>query len=213
MSRDRVALGRPGGQDLTGFPPATLTTSTPLWRGHRRTLPDGRVCGPWWFSSTGGRFDLPAPDGTCYLAYDEQTAVRETIGDTLTAGQALPAVFADERVVSALRLPSPITAADTCHSDAVQHGLTREISTVTPYGLPQRWAAEFHAAGHGGIQYQTRFTTTPAANAAAVFGPGGDAGGPADASPEPFAAAAQRAGITITGPPRNVRIIDPPAST
>lgn len=49
---------------------------------------------------------------------------------------------------------------------------------------PQAWAAAFDAE-FDGIRYQTRFTTVPTANAAAVFGPVGGAslaGGP---RPEP----------------------------
>lgn len=205
MSRDHPALASPGHQDLTGFPSATLTASTPLWRGHRRGL------GPWWFSSDGGRFDLPEPHGTCYLGYDEQTAVRETIGSALAAGQVITAQFAADRVLSALRLPRPITVADTCSRDAVRFGLTRELCTITPYEVPRQWAAAFLAAGHGGIQYQSRFTTGTDPNAVAVFGAAGEDARPADPAPEPFGAATRRAGITVAAPPRRVRIIAPPA--
>ncbi|WP_182349058.1 RES family NAD+ phosphorylase [Tomitella gaofuii] len=204
MSRDQPALPSPSGQDLADFPPAAVSADTPLWRGHRRDR------GPWWFSSAGGRFDLPTPHGTCYLGYDEQTAVRETIGNTLAAGQIITAEFAAGRVVSALQLPSPITAADTCHHDAVQYGLTRELCTTTPYDIPQQWAAAFFEAGHGGIQYQTRFTTGTEPNAVAVFGEAGEADWAPDLSPAPFAAAARRVGITVAAPPRSVRITSPP---
>ena len=110
-----------------------------------------------------------------------------------------------------LHLPRRITAADTCHEHAARYGLTRELCTHTPYGLPQQWAEAFHAAGHGGIQYQTRFTTGAAPNAAAVFGDAGEADWPTDPSPAAFSAAARRAGISTVGPPRRVRIIEPPA--
>ncbi|WP_305091850.1 RES domain-containing protein [Prescottella sp. R16] len=48
----------------------------PLLRGHRVAN------SPWWFASSGGgRFDLALPRGTCYLALDEATAIRETVGE------------------------------------------------------------------------------------------------------------------------------------
>lgn len=43
--------------------------------------------GPWWFASVpaeprhGGRFDLPAPDGACYLATNSAGAVLEAFQD------------------------------------------------------------------------------------------------------------------------------------
>ena len=62
----------------------------------------GRDGGCWWFSSVptdpdaGGRFDLPGPDGTCYLAGDPLSALLELIGPDLESG-AVSADFLHER--------------------------------------------------------------------------------------------------------------------
>ncbi len=63
-------------------------------RGHRT----GR--NPWWFSSTGRRFDVPAPRGTCYPALDAATAIRETVGEALAALGVIPLEFAAQRCLS-----------------------------------------------------------------------------------------------------------------
>jgi hypothetical protein len=70
--RRKVALlARPRG-DLGGFPRWLLTKRTPLYRAHRAGT------SPWWFAcDTEGRFNLEFPAGTCYLAFDSVTALRE----------------------------------------------------------------------------------------------------------------------------------------
>jgi hypothetical protein len=51
--------------------------------------------GPWWFSSSlEGCFDLPAPDGTCYLASDELGAMLERLGAELLPGGCAPRFIA-----------------------------------------------------------------------------------------------------------------------
>lgn len=205
VSRDEVALRAPGTRPLAGSPGWRLTPRRDLFRGHRTAN------GPWWFAYSGsGRFDLTAPRGTCYLAFDERTAIRETVGDTLASFGVIAHVFAAERCISTLRVPSRHVLADTCAESAADFGLTRELCTITPYDIPHAWAEAFDAH-FDGIRYQTRFTTTATANAAAVFGPAGEASWPSDAHPESFAAGARRCGFTVESPPRSVRIVPPPA--
>lgn len=79
MSRDRQApsLGWPPADpsDLRDFPFRKLTPDTSLFRAVSQGL------GPWWFgSSMLGRFDLPEPEGSCYLASDEISALLEVAG-------------------------------------------------------------------------------------------------------------------------------------
>ncbi|ABG99767.1 hypothetical protein RHA1_ro08723 (plasmid) [Rhodococcus jostii RHA1] len=63
------------GNGFAGFRALVVTGRRQVTRGHRVSN------GPWWFSSSGGgRFDLSAPRGTCYVAFDEATAIRETVG-------------------------------------------------------------------------------------------------------------------------------------
>ena len=205
MTREVVALGSPENRSLTGFPTWSLTTRRQLWRGHKAGN------GPWWFASSGrGRFDLGEPRGTCYVAFDERTAIRETVGEVLATAGIISREFADERVLSRLRIPARRTLADTCAEAAADYGLTRELCTVTPYTIPQQWAVAL-ARSCDGLRYQTRFTTGTAANAAALLD---DAGAreswAVDDAPEPFAAAARRCGFAVGSVPRTVRIVQPP---
>ncbi|WP_137725804.1 RES family NAD+ phosphorylase [Prescottella subtropica] len=205
-ARDTVAL-RPPARPLAGFPDSVLTAAQPLVRGHRAAN------GPWWFASSGGgRFDLTPPRGTCYLALDETTAIRETVGEALASAGVISAEFAAERALSQLAVPRDHLLADTCAEEAANFGLTRELATMTPYAVPQEWAATFDGAGFDGLQYQTRFTTGPHPNAVGLFGEAGETAWPADPSPEPFAAAARRCGFIVAGLPRSVRIVAPPTT-
>lgn len=206
MTRDSVAL-RPPTRPLQHFPDCELTAAQALHRGHRDNN------GPWWFSSTGGgRFDLTPPRGTCYLAFDELTAIRETVGEALATTGIISETFAAERQLSTLTVPHAHNLADTCAETAADFGLTRELSSMTPYAVPQEWAAAFAAVSFAGLRYQTRFTTGPAANAVALFGDAGEAATwPTDPTPEPLVAAARRHGFTVARPPRSVRIVSPPS--
>nr|WP_240954858.1 RES domain-containing protein [Rhodococcus sp. 105337] len=122
-----------------------------MHRGHRAGN------GPWWFSSDGGgRFDLTPPRGTCYLAYDELTAIRETVGQALAATGIISDEFAAERQLSTLTVPHNHRLADTCADTAADFGSTTELVTMTPYAVPQEWAAKFAATTFAGLQYQTR---------------------------------------------------------
>ncbi|MCA1008334.1 RES family NAD+ phosphorylase [Rhodococcus hoagii] len=205
MTREVVALGSPGNRSLAGFPTWSLTTRRQLWRGHKAEN------GPWWFASSGrGRFDLTEPRGTCYVAFDARTAIRETVGEVLAGAGVISHEFADERVLSRLRVPARRTLADTCAEAAADYGLTRELCTVTPYEIPQQWATAL-AGSCDGLRYQTRFTTGTAPNAAALFDDAGERGNWAvDDAPESFAAAARRGGFTVGSVPRSVRIVQPP---
>lgn len=206
MTREVAALGSPGHRSLAGFPTWSLTARRQLWRGHKVGN------GPWWFASSGrGRFDLSEPRGTCYVAFDERTAIRETVGEVLAATGVISREFTAERVLSRLRVPTRRTLADTCAEAAADFGLTREVCTVTPYEIPQQWATALARASDG-LRYQTRFTTGTSPNAAALFD---DAGArddwAVDDAPEPFAAAARRCGFTVSSVPRTVRIVQPPS--
>lgn len=205
MTRQRVALGPPPAV-LDGFPRWRLRRSQTLYRAHRRQD------GPGWFSSNlQGRFDLPPPDGTCYLALDELSAFRERLGERLSRLGLLSAQEASGIVVSRLSVPRELRLADTCHRSAVLFGLTRELATLTPFALPQQWAAGFHVAGMGGVRYASRFSTADKANAVAVFGTGGALDWPTWDSRNGRAVAGD-AGVRVLPSPRSrsLRVISPP---
>jgi len=136
--------------DLDGFPRDTLDTETDLWRVVRK----GR--GPWWFgSSMKGRFDLPEPHGTCYVAVDPLSALLETVGPERRGG-AVSARFFEDRRIRRLHLPRSRSVADLRSRKAVGYGVTAEIGTIVPYELPQSWARKLHEAGAEGLGYWLR---------------------------------------------------------
>lgn len=201
--RQRPAQGRPPGT-LDGFPTRRLTEATDLFRAHASDL------GPWWFGHDGyGRFDLPAPRGTCYVALDPASAVRERLGPVLGASLELPASLLEDVLVSRLRLPRAREVADVQARAAGAFGVTRELESMVPYAVPQAWARAFDEAALGGVAYGPRFTPGDA-TAVALFGPGGRADWPVDDSPLD---AGQVDGVpTALAPPRleDLTVVRPP---
>lgn len=159
-------------QPLDAFPCMAIDTQVPLYRaGH----PDG----PWWFngfSKIDGqtqRFDLRQPHGTCYLATNVETAIREKGRERLLSTGVIPTGLASEWIIYDLTLPVQVRAADTAHGEAVRFGANRELSTVTNPEISCSWAEAFHAASFDGIAYASRFTSQQGWNALALFGDSG----------------------------------------
>jgi RES domain len=206
-SRQRPALGRPPA-DVSGFPRSRLQPTVPLYRAHTA----GRS--PWWFSSDlSGRFDLIQPNGTCYLATDVATALRERFGHDLVRRGVVTFEAAAKTQVSTVQISSPRWLANACSPTAAKFGMTREIGTCPSYTIPQAWAAAFLAGGkHSGIRYQTRFSTGAAANALALFDVAGQQNWPLDPNPTNGVQACTDEGIMVARRPtrRQVRIVQPP---
>jgi len=166
--RERVGLRPPpaNAAALRDFPRKRLATTTDLFRVARR----GRS--PWWFGSSGaGRFDLPPPDGTCYLAADEIGALLEIVGADRTGGAVSPSFLAERRL-RRLRVPAERQLGDLTSRRASGFGITAEIGTLVPYDLPQAWAARLHAAGCHGLAYWLRHDPART-EGIALFGPEG----------------------------------------
>jgi RES domain len=203
-SRERVAQGPPGAP-LEGFPTRVLDEGSTLHRAHLVSR------GPWWFGHDGaGRFDVPAPRGTCYLATDPVTALRERIGPVLGAAPAVPETLVADVVVSALPSPRAWRVADLQVAAAGSYGVTRELGTMVPYAVPQAWARAFDAVGHDGVAYGPRFTPGDS-SAVAVFDEAGAPDWPVDPAPVPASdvpgappvmATPRRADLTVVRPPR-----------
>lgn len=206
--REEVAQREPL-TSLAGFPAYDLMADEPLHRAHHH------ASGPWWFSSTGGRFDLPTPHGTCYLANNPLAALRERLGPVLAQRTSIPASLLEESVVSRLRVPRTHRLADLQASTASEFGVTRELETMVPYAVPQAWARALHSAGLQGVRYGPRFSTGPTSSYA-VFGAAGAAPAgaafwrpdpqpvPADevpGAPVPLAVP-RRWDVTVVRPPR-----------
>lgn len=155
-----LTLGEPG--DLTGFP--TVEPPSHLVRVCRTDR------STWWFSSDGsGRFDLLAPGGTCYLATDNDAAIREAtrLGPVSTS-------WAHARE---LRMVSPLDPharlAATTRKAAGRYGITTELATVVPYDLPRRWAVAFRDHGFDGIRHQLRHDQRARPSGVSLFGTAG----------------------------------------
>jgi hypothetical protein len=206
-SRQRPALGLPP-PDVSRFPRSRLLPSVPLHRAHTA----GKS--PWWFSfDLSGRFDLIQPNGTCYLATDVATALRERFGHDLVRQGVVTFQAAARTHVSRLQVPSGRWLANTCSPAAANFGMTREIGTCPSYDIPQAWAAAFFGGGkHSGIRYQTRFSTGATPNAAALFDASGKHEWPADPHPVHGVQACTGVGITVAHRPtsRQVRTVQPP---
>ena len=52
-------------------------------------------------------------------------------------------------------------------------GVTAELASMTPYDVPQRWAAAFAAAGYEGVRYRVRHDPA-GSRALALFGAAGE---------------------------------------
>lgn len=206
-SRQRPALGVPPA-DLSQFPRSRLQPAATVLRAHTVGNP------PWWFSSDlSGRFDLVPPHGTCYVATDLETALRERFGHDLVDQGVVTIQAAARTQVSTLHVPAARWLANACSRQAARYGMTREIGTCPAYDVPQAWAAAFLDGGrHRGIRYQTRFSTGPTPNAAALFDTAGSQDWPVDPDPRDGVQACADAGILVAHRPtrRQVRVTAPP---
>ncbi len=106
---------------------------------------------PWWFASVGdgpgtsGRFDLPAPDGTCYLATTPIGAVLEAFGDFGQGVLPVAELRARRRVV-VVAPPDAPRAAGLTSARARGLGVTQALWAGAARELTQRWARALHRA-------------------------------------------------------------------
>jgi hypothetical protein len=207
-ARNSLALRAPDetGLDFTRFPRKTVRAGSEWYRQHQdRPTPDR---GAWYFASLppgdegGGRFDLPDPDGTCYLATTEVGAVNELVGPDCADRGWVDADLVAGRVLSRLRLSGDVKAADTTSTRATQFRATNELPTTERYDLTQAWADTLHRAGFGGVYSGLRFTPGPT-RGLALFGAAGtpDPAPLGDADPRPVREIVEGLGIDVVDPP------------
>jgi hypothetical protein len=162
-------LGAPP-DSLDGFPAWRLRPERVLFRVHRRTR------NPWYFDSgPDGRFNLPAPRGTCYLAETAVGAFLETLG---RQGQLIPQPEVDERALSTLRVPREHRLADCTVARARGFGVTAGIHALEEYERTQTWARAFADAGFQGVRYRVSHDPRVQGRGITLFGQAGEADWP-----------------------------------
>jgi hypothetical protein len=96
------------------FPRRSYPGGVRLFRTHRAAH------GPCWFSSSGyGRFDLAAPNGTCYTAETEQL----TLLETWAGMRVVPSTELLDRSLSAIQPDADRHLADLTANTAAQFGV------------------------------------------------------------------------------------------
>lgn len=172
----------------------------PWWRAYA-ARPDDDDDGFWWFSSSmGGRFDLPEPDGTCYLANDPEVSAREYLGafclDNRVTFEAVKG-----RKVAMVKFGEVPRLAHLCSPAAISvAGMTREIHTTPDYEKTQAWALYFKTKGFEGVHYLPRHTMDNDHRSYALFGRKSDPH-PMPEGERMLIDVVREAGIEVTTPP------------
>ena len=157
-------------RDDRTFPTLMLAQDSNVYRAINST----RTSPGFYSSNMDGRFDLTAPAGTMYVADSLRVAVRERLGSVVSETQAVYRAEAETMKVAAILTPWHM-CADIESGIASSFEVTGELHSMTPYDIPQSWAAVFFSAGHTGIHYGARFS--PGNDKCwALFGPAGPAG-------------------------------------
>lgn len=210
MSARREASRQgPPADDLSGFPSAAVAASTKWHRCHQTQHE------PWFYASHpadkigGGRWDLPAPNGTCYVAESAGAALKETAGPDLHDHGFVTGSWADARSVSGVELGAKVSVADMTDAAVSDHGASNELVGALRYRITQAWARGWHAAGLGGVQYGLRF----AANliGLGLFGPAGARTGGRVLGARSAREVASTSGVRVVEVPasRDMNILDP----
>ncbi|SFA80498.1 RES domain-containing protein [Nocardioides alpinus] len=215
----------PRGQSLHPLPPRDASE---LARFPSRTVDGtwfrahvdrgGRDRGCWWFASVRvgddpdacGRFDLPAPQGTCYVASTEEAAARERVGTQLRSVGGRESVLASVLVTP--EGPVTVTATEVALARAAnlavkpaQRWVDRSLSVGTGvYSVTQAWAAAFREAELDGIVHPSRFTGGARVRSLAVFGRAG--------RPRPVPVVRRSRPLRMVLESHDVRVVLPPSS-
>lgn len=171
MSSPSVSLPDPPA-DLREFPAAEAAeTPAQLFRIFHLRNRVGRLNPPWRFGSRppgDSRFDIDHPEGTCYWSdrrYGSWVEVFRGTGVVDRAEVTRRALFTTS--------PPVLDLANTLSPAGHAFGMTAELSTVVPYGLPQAWAQAFRTAGFDGLVGICRHDPSLQARNFAIFGPAG----------------------------------------
>ena len=129
----------------------------------------------WWFAARsnegGGRFDLPAPEGTSYLADDLDTALGEKL--LRRPKKIVPAQRLRELFHARIAVIQPPGLADLTSKKATGWGINAEIHVSLDHAKPRAWAARLRATGARGLRYASRSDPALVGRAVALFGAAG----------------------------------------
>jgi hypothetical protein len=171
--------------DLSGFPQASWQAGKRAYRVYRHTDPEtGEPRTPLFFASgTGGpaegRWDLPSPEGACYLADDEVVSVLEVLVPDLPPSGP-PRLVADVWLRRRRRIEIVARAdsgpyADLDAEEACGFGVAGDLHTTDDRSLTQRWAAALRRHEMIGIRAHARTPPGGRAGTWSLFGPAGPA--------------------------------------
>lgn len=158
--------------DLTSFPirprsRAPRTMHRIYWHRNRQ----GELNSAWNFTSNPpgrNRFDLPAPQGTCYWSDRAYGSFVEVFrGITVLA----PSDVQRRRLFTASA--PPLRLADLTAPAAYPFGVTVELSSSSEYDMAQQWAQRLATRGVDGLLSLCRHDPSGRARNVAVFGPAG----------------------------------------
>ena len=171
--------------DLSRLPIKRWARRKLFFRAAGKDPGSGQWRSPWWFCSCGDcRFDLPSGHvdglGTLYAATTAVHALVEWLGPGLRL--TVTTTILESRRIYALAYDKPFDLADLTSETAVGSGVTNQLSTMTPYAIPQAWAlAISQTPGSGflgrafeGIAYWSRFNPDRHGLALAIFDAAGE---------------------------------------
>lgn len=135
--------------------------------------------GVWWFSSVasiegeaGARFDLVAPQGTCYLAEDSlDGALVEKL--LRTPAKVVVAERLDELFHAVVTVRDGPATADLTAQAATGFGLNAEIHATLDYETPRHWAMALWRVGWRALRHRLRGDVAQTLAGRALFGSAG----------------------------------------
>ena len=180
--------------DLAGFPTTTWRPGQGAHRVYRHTDPEtGEPRTPLYFASGSGafhegRWDLPAPDGACYLADDVAVCILEAVAADLVPGS--PSRLASDAWLRQRR-QVPVSARATSDAyaqlgadGAFGFGVAGDLHTTEDRALTQGWAAALCGHGQAGLRAHARTPPGGDHGTWTLFGPAGPASQPPDTALE-----------------------------
>lgn len=185
--------------------PKTLRKGDTVFRCHSRFLQDGTPQGSWYFSSSSGRFDLSAPEGTPNTAEDRFGAVLESFSSLLVGRSWVRREEVASRTLVALEIPTAAELTDLRSGSALMAGVVPGELTggYGSYIRTQSLAAVVHSSQRAGLAAPLRFGSAFRQDGCYIFGESG---------PQNFPAGQELAISTALGEMGYV-IVDSPTST